>query len=165
MIQRIIIHKTLVDSFKRKALKAFPHEHIVAILGKMVGNDLHVCALDELDEVETFNNSKYCFIQYYQPEEEIEAGTTLKYFGTLHSHPAGTLKPSEEDRHGFFKAYNEDSFEFQGHEGEQLCDQIMGIMRIVKLPKIIQHGLAFYDIDFKSLEILISEDRKKKATK
>jgi hypothetical protein len=67
MIERIIVHKTLIDSFKRKAVKALPNEIIVAVLGKMEKNDLHVYAFDKLEVVK----SKHTFIQYEQPEEEL----------------------------------------------------------------------------------------------
>jgi|ERR1035438_2992397 proteasome lid subunit RPN8/RPN11 len=156
MIERIIVHKTLIDSFKRKAVKALPNEIIVAVLGKMEKNDLHVYAFDKLEVVK----SKHTFIQYEQPEEELEAGSDLKYFGTLHSHPNGTLHTSEDDRESFFNAHNSDHFMIEDHEGEQLMDEIMGIMGIVRKRKVIHYGIAFYNSEIKPIEVIFSENRK-----
>ena len=162
-IRRIVIHKSLIDSFKRKALKVMPHEHIVALLGRMVEKDLHICALDNINIVATRSGPLKITLQYDHPEEEIEAGTTLKYFGTLHSHPNKSLDPSNDDKKDFLNTFNNVEYSEGQHEGEYLQDQIMGIMSVIKKKKVHQYGIQFYDIDLQPIDLIISENRPKKS--
>ena len=82
-----------------------------------------------------------------------------KYFGTLHSHPNGTLHCSEADKQSFLEAQNE-YFIFEDCEGEQLIDEIMGIMGVEDRPKVIQYGIMFYNNALKPIELIISENKK-----
>lgn len=161
MIKRVIIHKSLIDSFKKEAVKVLPWEYIVALLGKMKGDDLHIYAFDRLEITSWTNGQRKATLEYWQPEEEIEAGTSLKYFGTLHSHPYGTTEPSEDDKVDFRRIYNDGEYEDGKFAGEQLRDEIMGIMRVEKKKRVIQYGIAFYNIDLEPIEVIISETRKK----
>ena len=163
IINRIIIHESLLDFFKKKALKALPYEVIVAILGKIVGDELHICAFDEIDIKSATVDAKKWTLTYNQPEEEIEAGTTLKYFGTLHSHPNGKTDPSEEDKEDFLIRFNGEEITFRGLICEHLYDEIMGIMSIKPMKYVIHYGLSFYNIDLEKIEIIISENRKRKV--
>lgn len=163
MIKRIIIHKTLIDSFKRKALRAIPKEHIVAILGKLSTDheSLYAYAFDEIEITSQTDTAKHVYLEYYQPEEEIEAGTTLKYYGTLHSHPRGSTAPSEQDKEDFRAHFNNENENFRQYVLEYLPDEIMGIMRVIKKNRVTQYALTFYNIDMTPLELYISESRKK----
>lgn len=162
MIQRIIVHKSLIDSFKKKAIKAMPHEIIVAVLGKLVNDELHIYAFDEIEVEDSIVGSKRMVLKYWQPEEEMEAGTTLKYFGTLHSHPNCTVEPSEIDKKYFIEIFNAEEFLHEGFEWEYLHDEIMGIMSLKSRSKVVQYGLAFYNVDFEPIEVIISETKKER---
>ena len=160
MIQQVIIHKRLVDEFKRRALAAMPYEHIVAVMGRQQGETLYVHALDVLDVYSNVSNDKEIAISYQQPEEEIEAGTTLKYFGTLHSHPNRALRPSKADIKDFREGPNSDFYSKGTWHGETLRDEIMGIMRVNKNKKVNQWGMVFYNIDLSPVELLIAENKR-----
>jgi proteasome lid subunit RPN8/RPN11 len=161
MIQRIIIHKSLIDSFKKTAIKALPWEYIVAVLGKMICDDLHVYAFDKINMDSWINDTNESTLHYWQPEEEVEAGSGLKYFGTLHSHPNGTTQPSECDIKDFRKKYNHGDYtDEEGFIGEELCDEIMGIMQVAKKKRVIHYGITFYNINLEPIEVIISETRK-----
>lgn len=160
MIQQVVIHKRLVDAFKRRALAVMPHEHIVAVMGRQQGETLYVHAFDVVDVFNKVSNDKEIAISYYQPEEEIEAGTTLKYFGTLHSHPNRALRPSKTDIKDFLEGHNSDFYPCGTWHGETLRDEIMGIMRVNKNKKVNQWGLVFYNIDLSPLELLIAENKR-----
>ena len=162
-IRRILIHKSLIDSFKRQALKVMPHEHIVALLGRMVDDDLHICALDSVNIITSTSGPLKITLYYEHPEEEIEAGTNLKYFGTLHSHPNKSLDPSEDDKKDFLNTFNNVEYSEGPHEGEYLPEQIMGIMSVTKKKKVHQYGIQFYNIDFELIDLIISENRPKKG--
>jgi hypothetical protein len=158
MIRKIVIHNTLVNRFKREAIKALPHEHIVAVLGKTTRGIIYVHALDELEvfakksqvRKDTYN------IEYYQPEVEIEAGSNLKYFGTLHTHPNEDVPtPSELDKKTFWEQYNNEFYVAENCENEILRDEIMGIMSLNKKGKSVKHNLAFYNIDINTIELEI----------
>jgi proteasome lid subunit RPN8/RPN11 len=160
MIERIVVHKSLVDSFKRKAAKAMPHEIIVAVLGKMANDELHIYAFDHIEVDSSVVGARRMMLQYGQPEEEMEAGTNLKYYGTLHSHPNSTTKPSDIDKKDFMEKFNAEEISQEGEVFEYLHDEIMGIMSLNKKTKVIQYGLVFYNIDFEPIEIIIAEDKK-----
>jgi hypothetical protein len=128
-------------------------------LGKIINDDLHISVFDSLEILSAVNDKEYYYLNYSQPEEEMEAGTSLKFFGTLHSHPTGSTKPSEQDISDFLDKHNNEDYGDEEHEWEYLHDEIMGIMGIKKHRKVIQYGLVFYDIDMKPIEVIISEDR------
>ena len=162
MIKRIVIHKKILESFKRKAVKAMPNEIIVAILGKMEKHDvLHIYALDTLEVVSSEVKTRVKILKYYQPEEEMEAGTTLKYFGTLHTHPDMAIEPSEADKKDFLEKFNAEEINHMGTTWEYLPDEIMGILSFKRGKKVIQYTLAFYNIDFQQIQVTISEDKRK----
>lgn len=160
MIGRIIVHKSLIDSFKRKAVKAMPYEIIVAILGRMVKNELHIYAFDTIEVETSISGPRVMTLQYGQPEEEIEAGTNLKYFGTLHSHPNSDAVPSEADKKDFVEKFNAEEFSANGIALEFLRDEIMGIMSLRRKKSVIHYSLMFYNIDFEPIELIISETKK-----
>jgi len=160
MMQRIVVHKSLIDSFKRRAVKAMPYEIIVAVLGKMVKNELHIYAFDTIEVETSISGARVMTLQYGQPEEEIEAGTTLKYFGTLHSHPNSDAVPSEADKADFVEKFNAEEFSSDGIALEYLRDEIMGIMSLRRKKSVIHYSLVFYNIDFQPIELIISETKK-----
>jgi proteasome lid subunit RPN8/RPN11 len=160
MIGRLIVHKSLIDSFKRKAVKAMPYEVIVAVLGKMVKNELHIYAFDTIEVETSISGARVMMLQYGQPEEEMEAGTTLKYYGTLHSHPNSDAVPSEIDKADFVEKFNGEAFTHDGLEWEYLRDEIMGIMSLSRKKSVIHYSLMFYNIDFEPIELIISETKK-----
>ncbi len=160
MIQRIVVHKSLIDSFKKKAVKAMPHEIIVAVLGKIVKNELHIYATDTLEVETSIVGARRMMLQYNQPEEEIEAGTTLKYYGTLHSHPNSTVEPSNVDKADFVEKFNGEESIHAGIEYEYLRDEIMGIMSLRRKKSVVHYSLVFYNIDFEPIELIISENKK-----
>lgn len=157
MISSIVVHQKLVNTFKRKAVKAIPQEIIVAILGKMDEDILYIHAFDYLDIDKHNSTAKKITITYSQPEEEIEAGTKLKYFGTLHSHPNSTIEPTDVDISEFRKVFNAEPVVLDGEEVEYLHDEIMGIMSVTKKKKVIQYNLVFYNIDLEPIPISYSE--------
>jgi proteasome lid subunit RPN8/RPN11 len=159
MIQRIIIHKSTLDSFKRKAIKALPYETIVAIIGKVENNELLIYDFDTLNIISSEDDGEWIMLKYDQPEEEIEVDD-IKYFGTLHTHPDATTEPSSIDIEDFFTRYNAEEYCHDGYEWEYLHDEIMGIMSIKNKENVIQYGLNFYNIDLKPIEIVISESKK-----
>ena len=160
MIQRIIIHKSLLEKFKQEAKKFLPWEYIVALLGKQIDDEVYIHAFDKIEIDSWHNSNRKSTIVYWQPEEEIESCHHLKYFGTLHSHPYGSTRPSEDDIKGFREKYNDDEYKDGEHIGEQLQDTLMGIMLVERKKKVYQFGLSFYDIDLNPIEIIITETRK-----
>ena len=163
MIKKIIIHKNILDSFKRKACKAMPHEIIAAILGKIEKDVLHICALDDIEVEVSVVRTRSKYLKYGQPEEEMEAGTNLKYYGTLHTHPNMTVDPSDDDKKDFLEKFNAEEYSSDGCSWEYLPDEIMGILSLVKKKKVMQYTLVFYNIDFTQIQVTTAEDKKKKA--
>lgn len=153
-ITQIVIHNDIVNEFKQKALRAYPNECISAILGKQVMDTLYIYALDDL----SVNRTNPRGISYQSAEEEIEAGTNLKYFGTIHTHSNAVLTHSYIDKKGFiadqFKETNSCGF-----IDEILEDRIMGIMAIADRKKVFQWGLIFFNEQMQQIETLISESK------
>lgn len=165
-IKRVVIHSLLLNSFKRKCLEAYPYEYITAVLGKQKGTTLYIHALDKLDITEQVNAKRKLFIQYDQPEEEMEAGTNLKYFGTIHSHPGyGGCIPSDDDKKDLSITATESDYSDGSVAGETLTDKLMGIMYLEKRTKVNHFGLVFYDVNYNQLEVLISDNVRKNQKK
>lgn len=161
MIKKIIIHESLLTRFKGTAFNAVPFEHIEAILGKQVKEVLYVYALAEIKIFSMTNTKDMKIISYYPPEEDIQADTGYKYFGSLHTHPNGDISPSTEDIADFIRGETEE-FYWEGEEQvEILNEKIMGIMSIRRRKKVYEIGIVFYNTDMEKLELVITENRKK----
>jgi len=164
LIKKIVIHKKLIESFKAKALLANPYEYIEAIMGLQKKDCLYVYAFDEIQIINTINSRTYKEIQYCRPEEEVEAGTKYKYFGSIHSHPGSgcDLRPSRKDISDFLNQGQQETFWEGGSEGNCLTDQIMGIMGVHRKKKVIEYGMVFYNTLMEKIDVIISENRIKK---
>ena len=142
IITEIVIHKSLLDKFKKDSLKYYPHEHIQAILGKQVGERLDVYTFYDLKVYKRIINKNETSIHYNAPEIEIE-DSEYKYFGNIHSHPDGPLECSEWDKEEFYSVII--SYDVSGERQSEVKNQLLkkgyvdtvtgddGI--VVKLPK------------------------------
>jgi hypothetical protein len=163
-VHRIIIEKKTLEGFKRRAFKAFPNEHIEAVLGrfepsnKVRMNTLYVYAFDELDQAKSGKRR----IDYFLPEEEVEAGTTLKYFGTLHTHPKTHCEPSPDDWESFLKTSQVEEQPVETYYVQILLDEVMGIMYLDKKSTKKMYGFAFYNRQGQQIEFIISEIPKRR---
>lgn len=161
-ITRIVVDKYILDGFKRRALKEFPKEHIEAILGKAQA-DGTILQIHAFDEIEKYESKKY-EVNYAQPEDEIEAGTTLKYYGTLHTHPTTDTTPSSYDWKDFLGTQEDECLvggEKRGYYVHTMADEIMGIMYINKNTRQKFFGFAFYNRQGNQIELVISEKLRK----
>lgn len=169
-ISRIVVDKRLMTEFKRRAFRAYPKEHVEAILGKVGHTDnidvLYVFAFDELekDPEKTKKNT----VIYDYPEEEIEAGSNLKYFGTLHTHPNTDLVPSPLDWKDFMA--NQDNEFLSGGKKRgvihiTMVDEIMGIMYLSKKMRQKFTGCAFFNRMGNQIEFIVAENLRKNDTK
>lgn len=159
IITEIVIHKSLLDKFKKDSLKYYPHEHIQAILGKQVGERLDVYTFYDLKVYKRIINKNETSIHYNAPEIEIE-DSEYKYFGNIHSHPDGPLECSEWDKEEFINR-GEELFPIEkGVQLELLPEKIMGIFQINKLKNGCQWGIVFYNKRMERIPIIISELKK-----
>ena len=156
LIKTIVIHESLIEEFRKKALKESPYEHIAAILGCQKADTLYVHAFDELEIIQVTNTRKYRMIQYDRPEEELEAATKLKYFGTIHSHPKALPDASTEDRTEFLSHSTVDLEDYNGFQTESLLEAVMGIMSVHRRKRIIESGIVFYNTDMEKINVIIS---------
>jgi hypothetical protein len=163
LIKNIVIHEKLIQQFKKKALKTLPFEHAEAILGLQKDDTLYVYVLDEYKIIgvsKTVNNRTIkTTISYLQPEEEIEAGTGLKYFGSIHSHPFHPPIPSKIDEIEFMRTNVEEIYDLRAEQHEILTEKVMGIMSVKKRRKVNEHSLSFYNEQMESLQIIISTNK------
>lgn len=160
MINEIVIHKSLLDKFKKDALKYYPNEHIQAILGKQVNSRLDIYAFYDLTIYKRIINSKETSIHYDALEIEIE-DSDYKYFGTIHSHPDGPLECSDWDREEFIARGDELLPMERGYQLELLPEKVMGIFQINKLENGCQWGIVFYNKHLEKIPVIVSELRRK----
>lgn len=163
LIKKIVIHEDLIRGFKNSALKHSPYEYIEAILGLQKDTTLFVYAFDLIGITSSIETKNYIEIVYDRPEEEIEAGSNLKYFGTIHSHPRYSLEPSDIDKSQFIETINENLVEYDGVQHEVLTDKIMGIMFAREQPKVIEYGLVFYNEAMEKIDLIITETKRGKT--
>lgn len=160
-VHRIVIEKKVLESFKRRAFKEFPNEHIEALLGRLqITNDMNVLSIYAFEKLDKEKAEKRIVV-YSMAEEEIEAGTSLKYFGTLHTHPKSRLEPSDEDWKSFLHTSQVEEQLVNGYYSQVLLDEVMGIMYIDRKAKQKFSGIAFYNRQGNQIEVVISEHEKK----
>lgn len=160
IINQIVIHKKLLDKYKRDGLKKLPLEHLKAILGIVKNGTLYIHVLDDFEEVHASIVDGIARLEYELFEEGFE-DSTLTYYGSIHTHPEDTFTPSLTDIRDFRKTYN--GREIVSREGciEYSQDIIMGIMEIFNHKGTYQWALQFYDIDMKIIPYRVSENKRK----
>jgi|WetSurMetagenome_2_1015567.scaffolds.fasta_scaffold787663_1 proteasome lid subunit RPN8/RPN11 len=161
IISKIIIHKNLINKFKRDALFWYPHEHIQAILGKQRGDILYAYCLVNYSNVTRKMKHNLPLIYYALPDIEMVEDTHLTYLGGIHSHPGGPLYYSSIDRSSFLQPSIENTSIVNGYQCEFLQDKIMGIMQVSKLKHGCQYGIVFYNLLMQQIPYIISEVKNK----
>jgi proteasome lid subunit RPN8/RPN11 len=154
LIKQIVIHNDIVNEFKQKARNAFPRECIAALMGKQILETLYIHALDEINVIKTTTEN----LIYNRASEELLAGTKLKYFGTIHSHPNALLTYSTTDKNDFISEQYKESLT-DGYIDESLEDKVMGIMVLNDRKKVFQWGIVFFNQKLEQIETLISETK------
>lgn len=113
MLSRVIISKSLLSAFRKRALAAYPNETMQTLWGRLSGNSVIVTSMrtpeQKVSETE---------VVFYEDDLSSPAvDTREQYLGTIHSHPECLdATPSQVDWDTSFEA------------GEY----VFGIMRIVK---------------------------------
>jgi len=161
-ITEIVIHKSIIDKFKKAALNFYPKEHIQAVLGKQIGNRLNICAFYDMSVSKRINNKEEISISYECPEIELEEGSPYKYFGNIHTHPGGPLKYSNWDAKEFLDRSINDLADVNKYQHELLSGKIMGIMQLNKVKNGCQYGIIFYNENLEIIPIIISETKEKR---
>jgi proteasome lid subunit RPN8/RPN11 len=154
MIKRIVVHKDVINAFKRRALKKYPNEYGEIILGKLSDNDtLHIYVFDRLNIFSATSS----VLHYGMPEEEVCEGHNLDFFGVIHTHINSLDGPSETDWHFFDYAVNEDHSILNDEEITTLNSYVIGILYLKKLKNVTHWSLYFYNINHEPIEIIYSE--------
>jgi proteasome lid subunit RPN8/RPN11 len=120
---RIIVSKELIDNISEMAKQAHPKEFVAFLDGKISDKKL---LLDKLTYQEYTSTKNSAMPTFHFSDKS--------FYGSVHSHPGYSNKPSSEDRKFFRKTgiihaiicmpYSAESIIFYNHEGEELIVEI-----------------------------------------
>jgi len=112
MITRILISKKLIAEFRKRAIAAYPQEHMETCWGRIEGSSVIIEALHTPHQHATTDT-----VRYQESDALAKAGSGLAYIGSCHSHPDSTdATPSQVDWDTSFSS------------GEH----VFGVMRVAK---------------------------------
>jgi hypothetical protein len=162
-LTRVVVDPIVLKQFKKRCIADYPKEHIEAAMGRVHGSVVYIHAFDPIIPKVTTNR----FLIYDRPGEEIEAGTNLKFLGTIHTHPNALLEASADDWYQFLADTDAGRAEIQTQKSYDtiITDTIMGIMSIIKRRGRFFTGFIFYNLDKKVMDFLVGEPLKPKKNK
>jgi len=136
----VMVDRKVLESFKRRALKAYPREVFEQVVGRVSGNQAQIFAFRDLEHVAS--RGDVIVDDDMNPMTEGEDESRFDILGTIHSHPQDTVEPSELD------------WETMKTDGEL----IMGICSIRKTAKRRFVSFAFFGRNKQPLQLTIGEE-------
>lgn len=102
---KVVVSKSELMKFRRRALKAYPNEKIELVWGKMVGRStFHVYLFDQIKHLRGKNWCQSDEVDHEISVQEAQA-QGLVVLGTIHTHPnRDDCQPSEPDFDGALEA-------------------------------------------------------------
>lgn len=95
---KIVVDKRILRGFRRRALKAYPLEHMESVHGRILGKNLHVYSIHPFDEEKATKQEVEIKGKHVEQDEEDAFDAEMLVLGTLHSHPDELgAEPSEHD--------------------------------------------------------------------
>ena len=136
----VMVDRKVLDSFKRRALKAYPREIFEQVVGRIAGMQARIFAFRDLAHIA--NRQEVVVDDDMNPMTEGEDESRFDILGTIHSHPQDTIEPSELD-----------------WETMQTDDElVMGICAIRKAAKRRFVSFAFFGRNRQQLQLTIGEE-------
>lgn len=140
-IRSVLIDRRVLEGFRRRAKKAYPREHLEALLGQIATDgEASVHAMCAIDHKGTRDGCEYETSDLLAIEEEF-AQRGLHMIGTIHSHPAlnTCVHPSELDH----------------NTGVEHGEFVMGVMHVWKQEGVM-HTRVSFSVPRKPLEVKVS---------
>jgi proteasome lid subunit RPN8/RPN11 len=138
-VTEVVIDRTVLDSFKRRALQAYPREILEQVVGKIVGTQARIFAFRDLEH--QASTSAVVMDDDVNPMTEGEEGMRLSILGTIHTHPQDTVEPSELD------------WQTMRQDGEL----VMGVCAIRKTAKRRFVSFAFFNRIREHVQLTVAE--------
>ena len=138
-LTEIVVHRKVLDGFKRRALKLYPREFLEQIVGRIVDREVRIYAFRELEHQAT--RYEVVIDEDMDPMTEGDDDRRYQILGTIHTHPQATIEPSDLD------------WEAMARDGEL----VMGICAIRKTAKRRFVSFAFYNRDKSLMQLTIGE--------
>ena len=139
-VSEVVVDRKLLESFKRRALKAYPREILEQVLGKMAGSQARIFAFRDLEH--TANREAVVMDDDVNPMTEGEGESPYDILGTIHTHPQDTIEPSDLD----WRTMKEDG------------ELIMGICAIRKTAKRRFVSFAFFNRGQDHVQLTVGEE-------
>ena len=93
MISRVIVSKSLIASFRKRAVAAYPKEAMCTLWGKVEGDTVLVTTFKDIP-----HEASESEVNYFESDALSHAGHGEHYLGSLHSHPDSLdATPSQAD--------------------------------------------------------------------
>lgn len=97
----IRLDDSLIGGIRKHAQLAYPHECCGALLGRAIGDDKHVAAIEPVDNRRDGDAARRRFLitaDDYRAIESVARRRNLDVVGFYHSHPDHPAHPSDFDR-------------------------------------------------------------------
>ena len=138
-VTEVVIDRKVLDSFKRRALRAYPREILEQVVGRMVGTQARIFAFRDLEHDASKRN--VLMDEDVNPMTEGEDGMRFSILGTIHTHPQDTIEPSDLD------------WQSMSQDGEL----VMGVCAIRRTAKRRFVSFAFFNRIREHVQLTIAE--------
>lgn len=95
MLRQVLIDKSVLNAFKRRALRRYPNELLEIALGKVEGEAVHIYAFEQIEHTATDRSIEMDDDAHPTQDQDEYEHTIL---GTVHSHPDDDFRPSLLDK-------------------------------------------------------------------
>jgi proteasome lid subunit RPN8/RPN11 len=135
-IEEVVVDKSTLAGFKRRALRKYPNEYIENIWGVVDDGTARIVVFRKIDHTATAESI------VYDVDEDDGSEPGLRLLGTIHTHPDGIALLSEDDIESILENN----------------ERLSGVLAITKRGKRRLSSINFFSLTETPIPLVISEE-------
>jgi proteasome lid subunit RPN8/RPN11 len=94
---KVNVSQDVLSSFRRRALRRYPKEYMETIWGQVKGGEGYIYTFHPIQHKSDTESVEYEPVEIEEQRDEEAPLEKMTLLGTIHTHPDGSLEPSQSD--------------------------------------------------------------------
>jgi proteasome lid subunit RPN8/RPN11 len=94
---KVNVSQDVLSSFRRRALRRYPKEYMETIWGQVKGGEGYIYTFHPIQHKSDTESVEYEPVEIEEQRNEEAPLEKMTLLGTIHTHPDGSLEPSQSD--------------------------------------------------------------------
>jgi len=94
---KVNVSQDVLSSFRRRALRRYPKEYMETIWGQVKGGEGYIYAFHPIEHKSDNESIEYEPVEIEEQRDEEAPLEKMILLGTIHTHPDGSIEPSQSD--------------------------------------------------------------------